>query len=74
MPVARWEHLLRPIEELYRSFCERLAEELEAEATLYEDHPGIEDDDRQLVSVLRDKSRQWRREIERLESARAVPA
>ena len=56
-----------PIEELYRGFCERIASEFEREAERYEEHPRLQDRDRQFISVLRDRAKRLRQDIRRLE-------
>ena len=60
---------MRPVERLYRNFCIRMAKACEVEANLYEQHAGLEDPDRQLIRVLRDRCQHWRREMERLDAA-----
>ncbi|MBV9145496.1 MAG: hypothetical protein JO065_06240 [Acidobacteria bacterium] len=57
-----------PIETLYRDFCERIARDCEAEAERYEEHPQLEDRDRQFVSVLRERAKRLRQEISRIDS------
>ena len=57
-----------PIETLYRDFCERIARDCEAEAERYEEHPQLEDRDRQFVSVLRERAKRLRQEINRIDS------
>ena len=59
---------MRPIEELYREFCEKVARECDAEADRYEEHPEVQDRDRQFVSALRETGRHLRQEICRLEA------
>ena len=64
-----------PIEELYRCFCERMADECEAEAVRYQENPHLQDRDRQFVSALRERAQRLREEVRRLDahySSRAV--
>jgi len=63
---------MSPIEDRYRALCERLAEECEAEAKLYEEHPSLRDSDHQLIASLKDQSREWRQKLERIEAACSV--
>lgn len=60
---------MSPIEDRYRALCERLADECEAEAKLYEEHPGLRDGDSQLIASLRDQCREWRQKLQRIEAA-----
>ena len=60
---------MSPIEDRYRNFCERLANELEAEAKFYEEHPSLHDREHQLIGFLRDQSREWRQKLEQIEAA-----
>jgi len=60
---------MSPIEKRYRSLCERLAEELEAEANLCEQFPALHDGDYQLISSLREKCHEWRLQLRRIEVA-----
>jgi len=64
------EKTVRPVETLYRNFCERLAHVCETEAKVYEEHPSLHDEDSQLISSLRAKSNEWRKQLERMEAAR----
>jgi hypothetical protein len=61
--------LVRPIEQLYRQFCECSAKACEDEANRYQQHPELRDADYQLVRVLRERCRQWKRDIEKLDTA-----
>ena len=60
---------MRPIEQLYRNFCERIAELLEDEANAYASHPALQDADQQIIRSLREKCRQWKQQIEKLDRA-----
>lgn len=60
---------MSPIEVRYRALCERLADECEAEAMLYEEDPSLRDSDQQLIASLRDQSREWRQKLQRIETA-----
>jgi hypothetical protein len=59
---------MRPVEELYREFCEKIARECDAEAHRYEENPKLQDSDRQFVSALRETGRHLRQEIRRLDA------
>ena len=60
---------MSPIEKRYRALCERLVEEFEAEAKLYEEDLNLRDSDHQLIGSLRHQSREWRQNLERIEAA-----
>ena len=62
---------MSPIEKRYRTLCERLAEEFEAEAKLYEEDPDLRDSDHQFIGSLRHQSREWRENLERFEAGRS---
>ena len=60
---------MRPIEILYREFCERIAQEFEAEANRYEEHPHLEDADYLFILSLRERANHLREQIRRLDAA-----
>jgi hypothetical protein len=60
---------MRPIERLYREFCERAARECEAEAKRYEDHLHLEDADYQFIVSLRERAHYLREQIRRMDAA-----
>lgn len=60
---------MRSIEDLYREFCERVAQECEAEARRYEDHPDLQDRDHQFIDALRDRAKNFRQQITRIDAA-----
>jgi len=60
---------MSPIEERYRTLCGRLAEELEAEAKLYEEDPSLHDGDHQFIGSLRQQCHEWREKLRRMEVA-----
>ena len=60
---------MRPIEMLYREFCERISQECEAEAKRYEEHPHLEDADYLFIDSLRDRAKYLREQIRRLDAA-----
>jgi hypothetical protein len=60
---------MRPIERLYREFCERAAMECEAEAKRYEDHLHLEDADYQFIVSLRERAHYLREQIRRMDAA-----
>ena len=57
------------IEKLYRDFCDRMANECEAEANRYDQHPEIQSQDQQFVRVLREKCKQFRQQARQIDSA-----
>lgn len=63
------EKTVRPVEKLYRNFCERLADFCETEAKVYEEHPSLHDGDFQFISSLRAKRNEWREQLQRMEAA-----
>ena len=67
----RWEpdKIMRPVEKLYRNFCEHIAAICETEARVYEEHPGLHDGDFQFISSLRAKSDEWRHQLRRMKGA-----
>ena len=65
---------MSPIEMRYRILCERLIEELEAEAKLYEGDPSLHDGDHQFIGSLRDQCHQLRQKLQRMERAYSVRA
>jgi hypothetical protein len=60
---------VRPVEKLYRNFCERLANVCETEAQVYEGHPNLQDGDYQFISSLRARRDEWREQRQRMEVA-----
>ena len=60
---------MRPVARLYREFCVRLALQLEDEANKYARHPYVQDEDQQFIQVLRQKCREWKKQIEQLDHA-----
>ncbi len=60
---------MTPIEQLYREFAERIATACEEEANRYSQHPQLEDSDHQYIRVLRERSRQLKREVAKLDAA-----
>jgi hypothetical protein len=60
---------MRPIEKLYREFCEQIAQQCEAEATRYEEHPHLEDADYLFIVSLRERAKHLREQIRRLDAA-----
>ena len=60
---------MRPVEKLYRNFCEHIAGVCDTEAKVYEEHPSLHDADFQFISSLRAKSDEWRRQLQRMEGA-----
>ena len=60
---------MRPVEKLYRNFCEYIAAVCETEANAYEEHPGLRDADFQFISSLRAKCDEWRQQLRRVEGA-----
>ena len=63
---------MRPVEKLYQNFCERLANICETEVKAYEEHPSLHDGDHQFISSLRAKRNEWREQLQRMETARAL--
>lgn len=63
---------MRRIERMYRDFCERIAKDCEDEANRYAKDPDLRESDLQFVRVLRERCKQWRREVERLDAAYPV--
>jgi len=57
------------IEQLYRDFAQRIADACEEEANRYAQHPQLEDSDHQYIRVLRERCRQWKREVAKLDAA-----
>ena len=51
---------MRPVAKLYREFCLRTAQMLEEEANRYARHPGLQDEHRQFIHLLRQQCREWR--------------
>lgn len=49
-----------------------MAKACEDEASRYERHAEMQDADRQFIRVLRDRCKQWRREIQRLNAAYGI--
>ena len=64
---------MRPIESRYREFCAHIAGQLEDEANAFEKHPALQDEDQQFIRVLREKCREWKRQIEKLDRAYSGP-
>lgn len=64
--------IMRPVEQMYRNFCIRMAGACEDEANLYDQHDQLQDPDRQFIRVLRERCKQWRREMERLDAAYSI--
>jgi formate hydrogenlyase subunit 6/NADH:ubiquinone oxidoreductase subunit I len=67
---------MTPVQTLYCRFCEHIADLCEEQATMYERHPELDSEDRQFANVLRDKSKEWRNQTQRIESAypiRGIP-
>jgi len=60
---------MSPIENRYRTFCERMADEFEAEAKLYEEDPNLHDGDHQFIASLRQTCHEWRQKLWRMEAA-----
>jgi hypothetical protein len=60
---------MRPIERQYKDFCGRIAKVCEDEANRYNEDPHLQDADRQFIRVLREKCRQWKQEIQRLDDS-----
>jgi hypothetical protein len=60
---------MRPIERLYREFCERVATECQEEANRYEEHPHLEDADYQFIVSLRQQANHLREQIRRMDAA-----
>jgi hypothetical protein len=60
---------MRPVAKLYREFCLRTAQMLEDEANRYANHPALQDEDQQFIQVLRQKCREWKQQIEKLDHA-----
>jgi len=60
---------MRPVEQLYKIFCARMAQLLEGEANAYARHPALQDADQQIIRSLRENCRQWKHQIEKLDRA-----
>lgn len=63
---------MRPVARLYREFCLRQAQLLEEEANRYANHPQLHDEDQQFIQVLRQRCREWKQQIDRLDRAQSA--